>query len=799
MKIFNKNIINFAFINLFLCSIAFANDPVVVRDWPADIWNDLRKYTRDGRIQLSNVVFDAIDDLKLANIGLGSDHAKVEIFSKREVFNNHDVLKTWTVIDRFKINFGFPFEFSINQPLPNWIPDLNFSIGHSNGVEWSFLKIVPEKSELYPIQNEVLEVQDSPWFKDLKNINTKKPDEQTLSESLGTEDDILITPGPLPIDPAFKPRYKKLLSRLVTTFKIPRRVKGFIEKLNDGEMVSYYGYGAVDTSVGVDWDLLDDTVTKTQLNIAELSASFYIKGGFKISILRENERYARVKRSAIFDRGDGQSFTLGKVRQQLFEGIVVLDNSVGKIRQVLKPFQIQRKKDIAHFTDHVYRYDLQDPIAVDAFEEAIRGRFKKSQALSESTIDLKEKPVELFATRTAKRDAKHKPRNIQLFFVKYKKDKYTEIFDGRIQLPTGEQHIFKSQNAKTYSYRTLWGVSEATTHQFTISINNKMGAFVTAETFLDDSRTRRSEINQYLKEAELVTGQDTVLPRVPNNIHFSRKDPIFGKSSFYFGYHLDPKSLNFLSKVPYAQKVEHLLLAFKALEHETQVNPKTIELLVKRWELLSLWSWDKRFLTDLEFSDANKTLNEVFSDQRYNRELMIAFRIALSCEPLDYFVSIQNPVLGAIYERGQFQPDIERLRKYTDSEIGFEGIRGQSGTDPDASIDDWKVSELPLKVSFKTHSEPHVIYFQLNRLQSNGAIGEEIYKRVVVNKSSHFKKGWNHLVLNGEPEYSIDQEIFAVLNKEAPGNRYSLSVTYSIDKIYWGVPVPIKFTIPLQP
>ena len=766
-----------------ICGVTNANDretpSITPQDWPSSIWNTLRKYTQDNRVQFSNALFDTIDDIRLAKISFASDNANVAIKSKREVYNNHDVLNTWTVIDRFHINLGYNRNISINQSVISAVPDLNFTLGTSTGLEWSHLRLIPKNSAIVDINTESEEIKNSKWFKNL-GLNNETPSE---------DEDLLITPDPLPADPSLKPRFQKTLSRLVTAFKIPRTVKKFIQTLGDGEMVSYYGYGAIEPGVSIDWDFIDDKIT--QAAFAELSANFYIKGGFKISILKENNRFSRIKISRIFDRGHSRSLQILRLKQELFEGILVFNKNRASYSYVFKPFEITRSKDISRFTDMVFRYDLQDPLALQAFEEALRGRFGLSKKLANQNND--SPTVKEITKRIGRRTSTHKPKNIKLLLFSYKKDRFNEMFEGSVELGENNHQIFKSQNANIVSHRYLWGVSESKTNQFTISIDNKMGAFVTAESFLDDSRTRGTEINQYLKQAELVTGQDNILPRLPPQLGGSRKNPIYGRSSFYFGYHLDPNNLTFLSRVPDTLKREYIINAFKLLKPDSVINESSIETIIKRWDLLKTWPWISSDSRPVSFPEANKILNQIFSEQRFTQELMIAFRLALAGESIDYFVSIQNPVLGRIYERGKFQPDIERLLKQTDAELGFEGVKGQNRANPDASIDEWQVTDYPLSLSFKAHSAPNVIYLSLKKHNSNHS-SQKIHERVLINRSKHYKTGWNKINLDsGYADQEIEKEF---IEKLEPDSVYSLSIAYSIDKIYWGAPIEIKFKTP---
>src|SRR5690606_20415084 len=103
----------------------------------------------------------------------------------------------------------------------------------------------------------------------------------------------------------------------------------------------------------------------------------FLKGEYRITILKENERYVRLKLTRV--RAHGTTVGAGaEASTEVFEGMVVFGRELPGIPVKVVPFKFNWTWQTSRQQDIAFRYDLNDPIAAAAFEKAVLGQLEQS-------------------------------------------------------------------------------------------------------------------------------------------------------------------------------------------------------------------------------------------------------------------------------------------------------------------------------------------------------------------------------------------------------------------------------------
>ena len=268
--------------NLWSQSLDSPQDKATVEMWPDKLWTDLSRQVDLSGTQLTNVLFDQIDNFNLWTTSRNNFATQFSV--KRSVFDNQDILNTYTVNDQFSVNLG-KSATAYSIPLaPSLITPINFNLGVGgklvfNHIRQVFSKKYPELPQVEEIQKEVsaelreIEEEEQKWWS---------------------------------IDPNWRPRLSKFWNPLITMWRIPWTKEG-LNKIKSGDLISYSTSGYV--SVGVESGFLPLKVAPGLDLSLGLGLQIYVKGEFRITLLKESERFVRVKVTHL--KSLGQAFTAG--------------------------------------------------------------------------------------------------------------------------------------------------------------------------------------------------------------------------------------------------------------------------------------------------------------------------------------------------------------------------------------------------------------------------------------------------------------------------------------------------------
>lgn len=120
--------------------------------WPSRLWRNIMTGVDDLGYSLTQVVFDNIDDFE-QNV-FDEKKARMRVKVKREVFDNQDVLNSFSVLDYFRVRIDSK-DLSVSMPLFTPNITLGFSVGVGGMMEWTNIRqVTANKYAVLPTVNE---------------------------------------------------------------------------------------------------------------------------------------------------------------------------------------------------------------------------------------------------------------------------------------------------------------------------------------------------------------------------------------------------------------------------------------------------------------------------------------------------------------------------------------------------------------------------------------------------------------------------------------------------------------------
>lgn len=755
-------------------------EPAKVEMWPDKLWNDLSREVDRSGTQLTNIIFDLIDEFDLYSTTRNNNSAKVSI--KRSVYDNQDVFNSYTVSDQFSIGLGrAATEYSIPL-IPSAVTPLNFNLGvegkltvtHIRQVHSAKYPEIPRLDQLYKeveADAKVYEQEESKWWE---------------------------------LDPSWKPRLAKFWNPLITLWRIPWTKEG-LKKIKEGDLVSYSTSGYV--SVGLESGFVPLRIAPGVDVSVGVGAQVFVKGEFRITLLKESERYVRVKLTKL--RSLGQGVTAGATTNEmkvldgflLFEG-KKLETSIDDQKITVIPFKISLEHETKKQTDIGYRFDLNDPKAEEAFEKAMRGNFKFADQVAR---------INSSVTHILTRDALEKRKSTSFmlglkWLYNFGKTKEKKDLWATIQRPDGKKEIFKSSYQMAKAWSTIWGSGEKKNFLFTTVfdqtayMNREDNSFqLVSEALYEDVNTSGKEMQTYLHDIQTVLGGKQVLPELPLLVPKENSDKFkiaaYKRSSFYFGQYFSQKQvMKFLMTNPIkAWEITHR--SFDYIKDDTQRSGK-VNRFYKHWmDLQRKFSQD---LTVQEMIEALQDLRLLFRFQGRAIHAMRALALALDGEEIDYFVTATNRSFGRIQFRGRVTTNAERLLQIADETVDFENRVGMYRPDLNAKINELIVEQLAVnkvRISFKLPKDTKYLFFKL--LRSSGWKKVKALRDLIYVNKGRFKEGVNTWIIGPESKDSLDEALWTALTTE---EYYTLQAAASLDGKTWGRVESNRFKfVPLKP
>jgi hypothetical protein len=842
--------------------------------WPDGLWRNIRSGADEVGYSLTQVLFDNIDSFDQGLYDHGGIRLKARI--KREAFDNQDVLNSYSVVDHFSLGVDIK-NMSLQVPLftPNLV--LGFGIGVGGSLDWMNIRqvkanryaILPRVDEEY---EELSYYQLSP--KDLRRLKRERRKKEKQNSKLKNNDPPpVFEPEPdgatvQPVntygsgtflDPSFRPRLSRYWNQVTFPFRLPVNLKR-LAKMEEGELISYNASGYVELGPNIGF-------TSNPLPLPgslEVSGYYkaFVKGNFKITILKENDRFVRVKVTRSREKGHRYGVGSGAVRYELFEGFLMfegkaLEQNLLRTRMSLVPFQFEAQTSYAKSFDVGYRYDLKYPEAQEAFKKAVFGAFGDSEDLLD-----REDPTssEKVVTKVFDKDAWSTSRNnlqrFNLQFFNRKVTKASQSIEAKLTLPTGQHLVFKEAKAMSKEWKLIWGRFEKLNYNYTISLDktaylkdgpNALQLVIEAK--IEDSHTSGYEMRDYIKKVRDTLGKDDVLPDLPTHLpkhirsrfdddnEYIRdaaklKKAKYRKSSFYYGFNIDQAHLELFMRTDEEKMWPILEQAFGVKAGSWQTRPKRLAYKLKhmlprianvplflanvhlrkgsdvevaskiqeRWAMLSKLYRSKPI--DELFEDIEEKiqlLSDIFSYKHYGDELLKMVLITLKNTELDYFMVATNNAFGRIQQRGRVVTNPEYLLNLTDENIGFERIAGGFKSDPNILVKNLTTEVLDDGRIKINFDLDHVPRVLYFKVFRTNRLQKFVTMAEVAYKNKgRFKVGANEIILSKKSLNELEFLLGAPLKEN---NYYTVTLSSSMDAVSWSKVISDRFhyVIPLAP
>ncbi len=766
--------------NLWSQSLDSPQDKVTVEMWPDKLWTDLSREVDLSGTQLTNVLFDQIDNLNLWSTSRNNFSTQFSV--KRSVFDNQDILNTYTVNDQFSINLG-KSGTAYSIPLaPSLVTPINFNLGVGgklvfNHIRQVFSKKYPNLPKVQEIQKEVsaelsvIEEEDQKWWA---------------------------------IDPNWKPRLSQFWNPLITMWRIPWTKEG-LNKIKSGDLISYSTSGYV--SVGVESGFLPLKITPGVDVSFGLGLQVYVKGEFRITLLKESDRFVRVKVTHV--KSLGQALTGGARTNDIrvMDGILLfegkkLEYQISDQDVTVIPFKFTVDRETKNQFDVGYRFDLEDPLAEEAFEKAMRGNFKRADEVSR---------IKSCVTHLLTREALEKRTSLSYqlglnWLYNFGKSREKKDLWATIQRPDGTKEIFKSSLQMAKGWTTFWGSGEKQNFLFTTLFDRTAyekkddNSFqLVSEALYEDVNTSGKEMRKYIHDIQSVLGSRQILPELPIMVPKENSTKLisahYQRSSFYFGQYFSQKQvMRFLMTDP--------VLAWDISNRSFDYVKVGIQKTGRVTRFYNHWmKLQKKFKENLSADEMIEALQELRLLFRYQARAIHAMRalvLSLDGEDVDYFISATNRSFGRIQFRGRVQTNAEKLLQIADETVDFENKVGLYRPDLGAKINDFKIEQLPnskLKVSFNLPKGMKFIYFKLMR--TSGWKKVKNVKDLIYSNNNRFHEGPNEWILGPDSQDHLDRALWDALQAE---DYYTMQLSASSEGQSWGRIESFRFKfMPLVP
>lgn len=768
--------------------------------WPETFFQTILASADELKVRVANSIFDNGLESDLFNDDFGKD-VSLGVNMRRDTYNNFDLLNTWTVVDRLRIRlstqlWGLGDAKDHYAAPPGDSVSFSFagiSFGGNGEIEWRDMKqLSPHDVERLPkVDQEKQRISAA-----ISTFENQGKPQAPLSADAQTQQDLEeLNPnlGNLGLDSSLVVKLHDLLNPLTLPFRLPLSRRD-LRKMSDGEIISYNLTGRVGFGGRVGWSLVQDTGIQFG---ADLTAETHWDGEFEVSVMRENERFAKVRMSRIKGHGSSARIAFQTGYKDLFQGIVIFKETKIESRQLetsvsYMPFYFQASKQLNKEIDDSYRYDLETEEGKSAFHAAVLGNMIPSSEIAEREKGVASPTVTKLYSRTATETQKVRTSGTDFDFIfKVRRSLTGDAIETSITTPDGFNKIYKSyyENRKEHHY--LLGHDDRIIRRFTINMDeegfkqSRPGSLlIVAENTVDDSSTNGPELNDYIDDVETIMGQPDLFPSFPSTTpsHPGNRPrrAWYGRSSFYYGFTLKEENLKQLFSAD-----------FNAISQEAQNAGLGIEAkdLIKA----------KKAYESHDPKTTYQSLKNIFGDRKHAHDLMLVLLKFLPLNTYEKFLAAQNKAFGNIQNRGHHVTALETLYESTQAEMGEGSDTHRTVADPEAVVSDISAETLADKkiaLHFTLEQEPKFLYFRLTPLthphkHKNSAKVRENEELILLNRDHRFVKGENTIVLDPA---STDPLIHHLIGAMDSLELFSFTLGYSKKDKNWGYGASTQFT-----
>ncbi len=792
--------------------------PPEVEEWPH---NTLESLSLQGE-RASEALFDLIEDVEVASIKLGRGEANARL--GRQVFDNHDVLGSWTVVDHVRLDVNYPF-YSVSWPVLGPVQG-GWTLGGDLANSFIDIRQVLPKdfARLPSLQSRAQEI---------STTRIRPAKEQAEVEQEWAE----------PFAGLGEARWGRLWNILVFPARAPVE-SSWVSHMADNEVISFVAEGTVQIGPQLLWSVPFPHFTDTM--DAQCSVATYLSGQFRISILRESSRFVRVRLTRTGQAGLGAS--AGGYPSAIIHGFTVIRWNLLHNKTSLIPFTFNVRHGKGRSIDVVYRYDLFEEQGRQAFANAVQGRFLRSEQLSGGGA-WRSQPPHTAVQRLAVRDT--------TFTLDYKgtSTKYSLIYrhghesthtnsQVTTDFPARTSRIFRSDTENSSYWHFIWGSFGSAGYSFRCDVDRDRArehaadaATLQVRAEMTDTDTTGEDLYAYMDEAEHATGRNGFFPRPPKSLPnrdfptyrpnqgFDRRfqeRPVrgidYGRSSFFYQLTFSQDQLSRFINIPDERRWPLLESAFGAprgawsggahrlawdLEHIPErllniplyaidIHYREGSMLAHARAMIEAW---RKAATGTGIEEQVADLGAMFSDRRYGDVLVRLLRAALPGEAVSYVIQGSSHGFGYLRDEGTGTAPLVPLVEQSEQVIDFDRQAARPQDDPSATISALQLEPLGggrFRLTFRTSGKQTARDLYLSLLEIRPwhwprQIGQSAYFDV----RKLLAPGTNILVLSSESGPFSD-----LLRKVLPGNAYVIRAAYSQDGRRWGPISDNRFTMP---
>jgi hypothetical protein len=454
---------------------ASERDPIEVRAWPARVWAFLGEQAGQAGSAAVSALFDALDEIDLYSMDVGRD-ARLGIEFDREVYDNSDTFNTWTVIDRAKVKLeggapegwtSLPAEATtgaLGGPFISAVFEPKLSL------EWADVRQVATLGFTKRRKLEELEQGRAALRRELEEryVDRSASGTGARAEPEPEPDPNVRETNPYTPwyywDPSIRARFSRALNVFTFPLRTPLSVGAFRRRMQDGEVISWSTVGRVEVGAEVGWAIVPDLSLRSSGISYRLAA--IAEGQYRISVLREDARFARIKLSTEAGFGTHRRITVGVSKEKAYGGLLLfrgtkLEQS-GVLAQDLRivPIEWDKTSIRTKFFDVGYRYDLDQEDGRDAYHRAVLGAFSLSDEIAKRDLGAAAPAVERVFHRVGKSKDVEAVGRVSISGI-YEKERGRKLraLEAVIDLPDGTHHVSQSIAEGTSSKKGLFGAN----------------------------------------------------------------------------------------------------------------------------------------------------------------------------------------------------------------------------------------------------------------------------------------------------------------------------------------------------
>ncbi len=826
-----------------------------VEEWPP---SEVRALSLQSE-KLSEAIFNLIEDVEIVKLGFGDGGLSAR--AGRRIFDNHNVLGSWTVIDHLRIDLSYPF-YSVTWPVVGNLTG-GFSVGGSIGNDFTDIRQVMPKdfARLPPIHDPAVA---SEAMKDSQPVESDLPAPALPSDEDVADKTPVYGPEPEPersrettkaswfhpFEGLSKARYGRLWNILGFPIRIPTEAE-WISHMEDGEIISFTASGTIDAGPSIGWSL--DVTQLTSAIRADASLGVYVTGRFRVSILRENERFVRVRITRLAEAGGNAN--AGGSTGDVIEGFTVANAAIGRNKTAVTPFSFTFSNGKGRALDLAYRYDLAQAAGRMAYEQAVSGRYGTSDQLA-GGFDWQRAPedsaVRKIGTRSTTYTTDSKSSGARYGFIyRHNHDARVTNSDIIATFQEGTTRVFRSDIVDSQSWRFIWGTFERLNYSFRFNVDLDrfelgQGDAITlvAQGEITDTDTTGAQMHAYMDEVESAAQRPGFFPRPPKyypDPDFPHYDPDLGfdrrrddADQQHSGRTIDYYRASFFYQLTFSQaQIEKFLdtpyeRVWPALEKAFDVGEGTWGNAAKRFAYAlahaperalniplyavnihfregSMLEHARAIRTAWMHAKAQKTvvdrigeLGRMFADRRYGPELVRLLRAVLEGEKVSYVIQGSSHTFGYLRDEGIGTTAIDPLPERKERRIDFDAEGARPQADPDAAVRKLSCTVLGsdryrVTLTLDPDAKPQALYVSLVEVRP-WKLPRTVAQQAYLNKDKAITGGDNTLLVTKDTGFLAE-----LLSKIEPGNEYFLKVAYTRDGVSWGPITETHFSVPLAP